>query len=179
MDRRIILSTEKLLHMLNEGGWFEYIKYGKHPSEQIFYLPIVEATLKEGGLFLRTKHGSISWGSSLWSEASKSIVLINPWTIEILLPTETILINLAIKEQQEIRVVDEYYQEAERHVVAKLTEAVVGKRLAGVSIVNDVDLQLEFDDGGQLSVQLAGGDIYEAWIYINGMSIDMPVRSTI
>ncbi|MFA6895640.1 MAG: hypothetical protein WC242_00295 [Candidatus Paceibacterota bacterium] len=77
----------------------------------------------------------------------------------------------ARREEEERQRREAAEHEAKRQeFVARLTQDFVGKKLARIDVVGE-DLHLEFDDGSKLSIELAGGDTYDAWIDVNGISL--------
>jgi len=85
------------------------------------------------------------------------------------------------KEQQELAQREKAEREhlqavsietARQEFVTKLTQDHVGKRLTEINVDSDGCLYLKFEDGSDISIELDGGDLYDVWINVNGISLD-------
>lgn len=66
-------------------------------------------------------------------------------------------------------------EEEERHANQqafgeKLTKDYLGRKVVRVSVASNT-ITVEFEDGSDLFVSLAGGDIYDAWLNVNEISL--------
>jgi len=59
---------------------------------------------------------------------------------------------------------------AQEHDCEKLRE-FIGKKLARIKAIGKGSICIEFEDGSELSIELDGGDIRDAWISVNGVPI--------
>jgi len=196
----IPLSSAELISKLNEGGWF--VSGGHYVRELGFLtrFPVVEASLL--GEILNIECDDVSFQvpsdnivlTNPWVVEIRHTFMLNQqrkkidgggWhevpavraVLRLLNPVleETIRKDREArdkheKEEQKRREMDAY-EAARQQFVAKLTGEFVGKKVTEID-VSDGGLCVGFEDGSELSIELDGGDIYDAWITVNDVSLD-------
>ena len=198
-QQEIPLSATELVNKLNESGWI--VSGGHQARELGFSpkLPVVRASLLGETLkiesddrsfevpsnnialtdpwtveirhtFMRSQQRKKIEGGG-WHEVPAvrvSLRVSNP-TLE-----ETIRQDREAQAQREKEgrkcSEAEVREAARQQFVAKLTSEFVGKKLTKIDVI-DEGLHIEFEDGSKLSMQLDGGDPYDAWINVNNISL--------
>lgn len=193
-----MLSSTELVNKLNEGGWI--ISGGYQVREVRFAkFPVVKASLLGETLKIETRDRSFEVPSNNivlidpWIVEIRNTFMRNQqrkkiegggWhevpTVGIALRMSNPTLEETIRKDCEARVQRERQErerrEAEAHevarqqFVAKLTSEFVGKKIAKIEVIGE-NLYIEFEDGSRLSVQLDGGDTYDAWVSVNNISL--------
>ncbi len=200
MKRSKSLSATDLVNKLNEGGWV--VSGGHQTRELGFSpkLPVVKASLLGETLKIETGDRNFEVPSNNIGLTDPWIVEIHHtfmrnqmrkkiegggWhevpTVGVALQLSNPALEETIRkklDEQARRMTEELKRKkaeareaARQQFVAKLTSEFVGKKLTKID-VGGGDLHLEFEGGAKLSVELDGGDCYDAWINVNNICLD-------